>query len=119
MKLETSHSPSAARLRTVKLVHTVAWTFFVLCIVGIPVATWLRRFDIAFVLSGIVAIEVVVLALNKWHCPLTDVAARYTDERHPNFDIYLPVWVARYNKEIFGPLYVVCVGYALMRWYMG
>jgi len=48
-----------------------------------------------------------VLWLNGWRCPLTDVAARYTDDRRANFDIYLPEWLARYNKQIFGPMYAV------------
>jgi hypothetical protein len=39
-------------------------------------------------------------------CPLTDVAARYTDRRTDNFDIYLPVWLARNNKRVFGGLWV-------------
>ena len=34
------------------------------------------------------------------------------------FDIYLPEWLARYNKQIFGPLYVAGVVYALVR-YLG
>jgi hypothetical protein len=55
--------------------------------------------------------EVVVLWLNQWSCPLTAVAARYTDDRRANFDIYLPEWLARYNKQIFGPMYVVGVAY--------
>ncbi len=31
-----------------------------------------------------------VLAANGGRCPLSDLAARYTDERASNFDIYLP-----------------------------
>jgi protein-S-isoprenylcysteine O-methyltransferase Ste14 len=40
----------------------------------------------------------------KWRpvCLLTDLAARYTAERAANSDIYLPLWLARYNKPIFG-----------------
>jgi len=57
-------------------------------------------------LSGIVLVEVFVLAFNGWRCPLTAVAARYTDDRRDNFDIYLPQWLARYNKLVFGVLYV-------------
>src|SRR5687767_7925975 len=28
------------------------------------------------------------------------------DERQPNFDIYLPVWLARWNKTIFGAILI-------------
>jgi hypothetical protein len=52
----------------------------------------------------VVLAEVVVLAVNGWRCPLTGVAARYTDDRRENFDIDLPLWLARHNKRIFGAL---------------
>ena len=106
----------AGRLHIVKLIHTVAWAFFAACVVGIPLAASVRRFDAAFVLIGLVAIESVVLVVNAWQCPLTAVAARYTDDRQPNFDIYLPRWLARYNKEIFGPLYLLGIVSTCLRW---
>ena len=49
----------------------------------------------------------LVLVFNRWRCPLTDIAAQYTDDRRDNFDIYLPLWLARYNKHIFGWLFVL------------
>jgi hypothetical protein len=60
--------------------------------------------------------ECAVLALNRGSCPLTDLAARYTDERRDNFDIYLPLWLARYNKTIFGSLFVVGELFVLASW---
>ena len=57
-----------------------------------------------------------MLAFNKGRCPLTSLAARYTADRRDNFDIYLPQWLARYNKLIFGTLYVAGVAFALARW---
>ena len=94
------------RLRTIKLVHTVAWAGFAGCIVAMPVLTLQGRFRLATLFALVVLGEVVVLAVNRWRCPLTPIAARYTENRRANFDIYLPEWLARYNKEIFGPLYV-------------
>ena len=32
------------------------------------------------------------------------------------FDIFLPLWLARYNKQIFGTLFVLSVAYALAEW---
>jgi polyferredoxin len=92
------------------------WAAFVACIVGIPVASWLGEHRIAAWLAAIVAGEVAVLLINGWRCPLTSVASRYTGDRRDNFDIYLPVWLARHNKLIFGVLYVAGVGFALVRW---
>ncbi len=103
-------------LRLVKLLHTAVWIFFVGCIVAIPVFAGRREFDRALMAIGLVCVEVVVLALNRWTCPLTPVAARYTDDRAANFDIYLPRRLAQYNKEIFGPLFLSAVLFTAARW---
>ena len=103
-------------LRTVKLVHTVVWAFFASCILAIPVLAARERFEAAWVLTAVVMIEVLVLALNRLRCPLTKIAARYASERPDNFDIYLPLWLARYNKQIFGPAFVLGVLYTLAAW---
>jgi hypothetical protein len=106
----------ARRLRAVRLLHTAVWAVFAGCILAIPVLAWQRRFGVAAVLAGMVLGEVVVLWRHRWRCPLTAVAARYTDDRRVNFDIYLPEWLARYNKQIFGPLYAAGVAYLVMRY---
>jgi hypothetical protein len=103
-------------LRLIKLLHTAVWLLFVLCIVAIPILGYAGRFQQAAWLIGIVMVEMLVLAINGMRCPLTDVAARYTDDRRDNFDIYLPLWLARHNKTIFGILYVCGALFALARW---
>lgn len=103
-------------LRAIRLLHTVIWVLFVGCIIAIPVMSWRNNHIAAAVFALIVFAEVIVLAFNKWTCPLTPWAARYTDERSGNFDIFLPEWIARYNKHIFGPLYFAGVVFALIRW---
>lgn len=97
------------KLVLVKALHTAVWMFLVACILAIPVAAALRTFVWAEVMAGLVSIECLVLAFNKGRCPLTDLASRYTDDRAPNFDIYLPEWVALHNKKIFGSLFVADV----------
>ena len=103
-------------LRTVKLLHTVVWAFFAGCILAIPVLGWTGRYGPAALLCGIVLVEALVLVFNGWRCPLTGVAARYTDDRRDNFDIYLPEWLARYNKVIFGSLYVAGMLFTMVLW---
>jgi hypothetical protein len=103
-------------LRAVKLVHTLAWAIFAGCIVALPVAAYLKDFQLAGILISAVAVEVVVLAANHFRCPLTDVAARFTSDRSANFDIYLPLWLARYNKEIFGSLFLAGILFTLVQW---
>jgi hypothetical protein len=105
-----------ASLRAVKIVHTIAWAVFAGCIVALPVFTWRGELGAAGILIAIVGVEVLVLFFNRMRCPLTGIAERYTDDRRDNFDIYLPLWVARYNKEIFGSLFVAGVLYTVVRW---
>lgn len=108
-------SPATA-LVLVKLLHTVIWAFFVACIVGVPAAALTGRLWLATVLTVVVLAEVAILVANGWRCPLTDVAARYTADRGDAFDIYLPRWLARHNKEIFGTLFVAGEVVLLWRW---
>ena len=106
----------AASLRAIKLLHTAVWAFFAGCIVAIPILALMRRYADALALIGVVMIEVLILAVNGRRCPLTGVAARYTSDRSDNFDIYLPVWVARHNKVIFGLLFLGGALFTLARW---
>jgi hypothetical protein len=108
--------PPVTLLTQVKLVHTAVWIFFVACIAGVPAAAALGQFAAAAVLSGLVLLECAVLAMNHGRCPLTAVAARYTEDRRDNFDIYLPHWLARHNKPIFGTLFLFGALFALSRW---
>jgi hypothetical protein len=100
----------------IKLLHTVVWAFFAGCIVAIPVAGAMHQFRWAAVLSGLVLVECAVLAANRGRCPLTDAAGRYTAERADNFDIYLPLWLARHNKTIFGTVFVLGGLFVLGLW---
>ena len=94
-------------LAAIKLLHTAVWAVLAACILALTVTGLLHRFHWAIILTVITVVECAVLALNKGRCPLTKVAARFTEDRAENFDIYLPNWVARHNKAIFGTLFVV------------
>ena len=107
---------SVGKLRIVRSLHTLVWAVFAGSILAIPYFTYSGRLRIAWALIVFVLIEVAVLVANRMRCPLTDVAGRYTKERWDNFDIYLPLWIARYNKQIFGVLYVIGIFYTVIVW---
>lgn len=111
-----SNAETSTALAFVKAAHTIIWAVFAGCIIALPVASWYGNHVAAAWLAAAVACEVLVLLFNKFRCPLTAVAARYTDDRRDNFDIYLPEWLARHNKIIFGTLYFAGVAFALARW---
>ncbi len=103
-------------LTLIRTVHTIVWALFVGCIVGIFVYADAGKFDTALLLIGIIVGEMLILVLNRWRCPLTNLAWRYTDDRADNFDIYLPLWLARHNKTIFGGLFLCGIVYTIFRW---
>ncbi len=98
----------------VRVVHTVVWALLAGCIVMVPAFALAGRLQLAVVLSVLVLCEVAVLAANRMRCPLTDVAGRYTNDRADNFDMYLPLWLAKHNKQVFGALFVA--GELVLAW---
>lgn len=106
----------ARTLVGIKLVHSAVWLFMVACILSMPLAAVAGRFKVSTVLAGIVLLECAVLAVNKGKCPLTSIAALYTEDRAENFDICLPVQLARHNKTIFGLLFLFGGVFTLIRW---
>jgi hypothetical protein len=94
-------------LIAVKFLHTVVWALLAGFILALPLLAIRRRFGWALIVSAMILIECGVLAWNGGRCPLTDVAARFTDDRAANFDIYLPLWLAGYNKTIFGTIFLM------------
>ncbi|MBZ5655826.1 MAG: hypothetical protein LAO56_11195 [Acidobacteriia bacterium] len=106
----------ARKLRQIKLLHTAIWAIMAASILAVPFAGWSGQFRWALGLTLLILGECIVLGLNHGRCPLTDLAARYSHARGDNFDIYLPLWLARYNKHIFGFLFVVGELVVLSRW---
>jgi len=119
MQKSRSSSIHSSALKAIKALHTFVWAIFASCIVAIPLAGWRGEYRAAAWLAAIVALEVAVLAVNGGRCPLTAVAARHTGDRRANFDIYLPEWLARHNKLIFGALYLAGMAFVFARWKLG
>jgi hypothetical protein len=111
--IQVRKNQARKKLLAVKWLHTMVWAFFAACIVSLPVLGAAGYFRAAGIVFGIVMAECVVLVVNGWRCPLTDVAKRYTAEREENFDIFLPRWLAKWNKTIFGILFIVNVIWVL------
>jgi hypothetical protein len=91
----------------IKLLHTAVWAVLAGSIIALPVVAFRRRFDMALIITAIILVEGGILAINHGRCPLTDVAARYTEDRRDSFDIFLPPWLARNNKTIFTTLFII------------
>ncbi|MFY9221571.1 MAG: hypothetical protein WAQ98_02815 [Blastocatellia bacterium] len=103
-------------LKVIKIIHTIVWAIFASCIILIWVFAFLRAYKEAMMAIGVIMLEVIVLAANGWQCPLTKLAANYTNERNSNFDIYLPAWIAKHNMLIFGSLFLLGVVFTFLKW---
>jgi hypothetical protein len=58
---------------------------------------------------GLIVLEGIVLMLFNKVCPLTIIARKYSDSTKDNFDIYLPNWLAKWNKLIYTTLFMLIV----------
>jgi hypothetical protein len=108
---------AAAALRLIRTAHTAVWALFAGAILAFPVLAWREDWFATSILVGLVLVECAVLAANRMRCPLTDLASRYTDDRRDNFDIYLPLWLARHNKSIFGTLFAAGLVFTAALWW--
>ena len=107
---------NSTKLFLIKFLHTVIWAFFI-SVIGFIVYAGIWNKLGPWVWSAVVLIivEGIILLLNKWKCPLTSIAAQYTENREDNFDIFLPRWLARNNKIIFTLIYFFGVALIMYR----
>lgn len=98
------------KLIAIKIIHTLIWLFFNFVIFYLLFAVISNRIDIwvwlglaSFVLEGL------VLLVFKNNCPLTLWARQYSTSTRDNFDIYIPNWLAKYNKQIYSTLLLLVV----------
>lgn len=104
-------------LRIIKLIHTLIWAVMALASFYILYAGLTNTFNsILYISIFLLVTETIVLLFNKWTCPLTPLAKKYTSEKNDNFDIYLPNWLAKYNKIIFGTIFTVGVFLVIFNW---
>lgn len=100
----------SAKLIYIKSIHTLIWLFFNGVIFYLFYAVITNRVTL-WVWLGLCSflVEGIVLLVFKNSCPLTLWARRYSTSTQDNFDIYIPNWLARYNKTIYTVLLAVVV----------
>ena len=104
------------KITAIKITHTLIWLFFNAVLAYMAYAVIVNRID-KFVWMGIgsIVVEWIVLLIFKWQCPLTIVARKYSSSKKENFDIYLPNWLAKYNKEIYITIFVLIISGLIFR----
>lgn len=98
------------KLLFIKSLHTVIWLFFNVVIFYLLYAAIANKIDIwVWICIAIVFMEGLVLLAFKMFCPLTVLARKYSDSTRANFDIFLPNWLAKYNKLIYTTIFGTAV----------
>lgn len=98
------------RLFFIRIIHTLIWIFFNAVLFYLFYAGITGRITIwVWIGLGLFALEGVVLLLFHNMCPLTVWARKYSDSSRDNFDIFLPNWLARYNKLVYTILLVIAM----------
>jgi hypothetical protein len=93
------------KLIYIKLLHTLIWVFFNVVLFYLLYAVITNRIDHwVWIGLGCFVVEGLVLLLFKNFCPLTLWARKYSTSTRHNFDIYIPNWLAKYNKPIYSSL---------------
>src|ERR1700712_181855 len=96
------------KLIAVKIIHTIIWIFFNVVIFYMLYAVLNNKLDNWFWLCyGLIILEGIVLLMFKLICPLTLWARKYSNSTKENFDIYLPNWLAKFNKLIYTFIMVI------------
>lgn len=98
------------KLNFIKTIHTIIWLFFNVTLFYLFYEVFNNSISHLFWAGiGIILLECLILVSLKWTCPLTILARKYSASTKENFDIYLPLWVAKHNKTIYSILFALLV----------
>jgi len=90
------------KLIIIKTFHSLIWLFYNVVIFYFVYAVIAGKIDFwLWLCLGLVILECIILLVFKKMCPVTIIARRYSHSPRDNFDIFLPNWLARYNKLIY------------------
>lgn len=106
-------------LTLIKIAHTLIWVFFNVVIFYMLYAVIKNKLDIWLWLGyGFIILEGLVLLIFNKMCPLTIMARRYSASQKHNFDIYLPEWLAKYNKQIYSMIVFIIMLLTVYKLYL-
>jgi hypothetical protein len=99
-----------SKLILIKTIHTIIWIFFNLVLIYMAYEVIFNKIDnFIWIGIGLIVLEFIVLLFFKMMCPLTIVARKYSNSNKENFDIYLPNWLAKYNKQIYTAFFIIII----------
>ena len=110
MQSSINNKNHSRKLLYIKSLHTLIWIFFNVVIFYLLTAVIMNRIDkwVWYSLTAIAA-EIIILIVFKNICPVTIIAKKYSDSQKANFDIFLPNWLAKYNKHIYSIILAIAL----------
>ena len=104
------------KLTLIKFIHTLIWIFFNIVIFYLLYAVTVNQIDRwVWICIGLIAMEGIILLVFKNICPVTLIARKYSASEKDNFDIFLPNWLAKYNKQIYSVIVFVALFILVLR----
>jgi hypothetical protein len=104
------------KLNIIKVIHTAIWLFFNVVIFYLLYAVITDDIDKwVWICLALILAEGMILIIFKNLCPVTVIARNYSGSDRANFDIYLPEWLAKHNKKIYGAIVLIAVIILILR----
>ena len=103
-----------------KFIHSAIFIIMVVCLFYILYCAIARRYDWTLLAAlGFIFLEGLVLAINRFRCPLTTLAERWGADHGAITDIFLPGWLARNTFKISTVMVIIeviwlAIGYFLL-----
>lgn len=92
----------------IKLVHSFLFFLIGISTIYVFVTIVLDRIDaLTWWAFGIAVVELLVLLINNWRCPLTDLAEQQGADVGSVADLFLPKWFSDQLFPIFGIFFVI------------
>ena len=103
-------------ITVVKVTHSAVWSLMAAAVFYILYSGITGKIGaLTYASISLIIVEVLVLSVNGWACPLTHVAQRIKPDWRDGDDIFLPTWLAIRNKTIFGTLFVIGILLVVVR----
>ncbi|WP_445665411.1 hypothetical protein [Fodinibius sp. AD559] len=91
----------------IKLVHSFLFLLIGISTVCVLVTAVLDQVNaLTWWAFGVAIVELLVLLLNNWRCPLTDLAEQHGAEVGSVADLFLPEWLSDRLFGVFGIVFV-------------
>ncbi len=107
------------KLFLIKLIHTTIFLLMSACVFYILYSGITKNYYwTVFLAIGAIFIEGIIVILNNWQCPLTNLARKYGDEKGLVTDMFFPKWFVPYVFQSCSVLFAIglillAVGYLI------